>query len=373
MSVNTMSSRPIPVGSAVVENANVSAVSWAAVFAGALGAVATSVIMIELGLGLGFSSVSAWTNSGVSLATLGVMGGVWLLLTQWISSGIGGYLAGRLRTKWVGVHTDEVFFRDTAHGFLSWSLGTVIGVLIIAMGASSTLSAGARVAGAAAGGAAVAGGAAAASQSASSQPISDPYFVDMLFRPAAGASGAAAGTTTGDASGTPAGSSAAASAAGSAPAGNATGSGVATGNIPSPGAIASQGAAVSPTGAAAMPSGEAAGNGGMANPRGAGEDRALAVRIFARDLPSGNLTPDDRTYLAQMIAARTGMTQAQAEQRVDNTVAQIKSAENQARAAAEKARKAAAFGSIAAALAMLVGAFIACVTAAMGGRLRDEY
>jgi hypothetical protein len=74
------------------------------------------------------------------------MGGVWLILTQWIASGIGGYLAGRLRTKWTGLHTDEVFFRDTAHGFLAWSLGTVMMVLLIALGSSSTLNAGSRVA-----------------------------------------------------------------------------------------------------------------------------------------------------------------------------------------------------------------------------------
>jgi hypothetical protein len=328
MAVNTLSSAPraVPMDGVVAETANVSAVSWGAVLAGALGAVAASVILIELGIGLGFSSISVWPNSGASLATLGVMAGIWLILVQWIASGMGGYLAGRLRTRWVGLHTDEVFFRDTVHGFLAWSLGTVIGVLLIAAGSSMVINAGSRVAGGAAAGAsqgaAVAGGGAATNPAVQpGQPINDGYYVDMLFRPAP------------------------TNAAGAPP--NAAAADQSTASAPPPVATAGT--------------------------RNAGEDRAIAVRIFARDLPSGTLAPDDRSYLAQTIAARTGMTEAQAEKRVDDTVAQVKAAEDQARQAAEKARKAAAFGSIATALAMLVGAFIASVAGAMGGRLREEY
>ena len=49
----------------------------------------------------------------------------------------GGYVAGRLRTRWVGVHTHEIFFRDTAHGFLAWALATVIGAGFLAAAASN--------------------------------------------------------------------------------------------------------------------------------------------------------------------------------------------------------------------------------------------
>jgi hypothetical protein len=303
------STSPLPRAVPAIEMADVSAVSavsWAAVFAGALGAVAVSVILLELGLGLGFASTSAWPNSGASLATLGVMGGVWLILAQWISAGVGGYLAGRLRTKWTGLHTDEVFFRDTAHGFLAWALGTVIGLLLIAAVSAGAINATSRVAGGAAAGAAqgaaIAGTANPGSGFAS--VINDGYYVDMLYRPAGG---------------------------------------------------------------------NAATNAATPSPRNAGDDRAMARRILIRDLPNGSLTPDDRTYLAQSIAAQSGMSQAEAEQRVDQTVAQIKSAEDQARQAADKARKAAAFASIATALAMVVGAFIAAVSGALGGKLRDEY
>jgi hypothetical protein len=322
------SARVVPLDVVSADSRTVSAVSWAAVFAGALGAVAISIILVELGLGLGFSSTSAWPNSGATLGTLGVMGGVWLILTQWIASGVGGYVAGRLRTKRTGIHTDEVFFRDTVHGFLAWSLGTVIGVALIAMGSATVINATSRVAGGAAQGAAATGTAAVVNQSGQqvgqqAQPIGDRYYVDMLFRPVAPNAATNAATAGGATAGAPA------------------------------------AAATSTTTTASQ------GNGG--------EDRAIVTRIFTRDLASGNLAPDDRTYVAQIVARRDGISQAEAEQRVDQTVTQVKAAEDQARQAADKARKTAAFGGIVTALAMLVGAFIAAVSGAYGGKLRDEY
>ena len=102
-----------------------SAVSWGAIVAGAAGAAALALILLMLGTGLGLSSVSPWAYSGVSATTFGVSTILWLTFTQLVASGMGGYLAGRLRTKWVAVHTDEVYFRDTAHGFLSWAVAAL--------------------------------------------------------------------------------------------------------------------------------------------------------------------------------------------------------------------------------------------------------
>ena len=99
-----------------------SAVSWGAILAGAAAAAALSLILLILGTGLGLSAMSPWAQAGATAATLGVSTIVWITLTQLLASGMGGYLAGRLRTKWVAVHTDEVFFRDTAHGFLAWAV-----------------------------------------------------------------------------------------------------------------------------------------------------------------------------------------------------------------------------------------------------------
>jgi hypothetical protein len=94
--------------------------SWPAIFAGAMTAVASSLILIALGSGIGLASVSPWPHIGASATTFTVMTALWLIVVQRLSSSVGGYLTGRLRTKCVGIHTHEVFFRDTAHGFVTW-------------------------------------------------------------------------------------------------------------------------------------------------------------------------------------------------------------------------------------------------------------
>jgi small-conductance mechanosensitive channel len=101
-------------------------VSWPAIFGGAAVAAALSLILLALGTGFGLASVSPWSDVGASAATIGASAIVWLILMQVISSFMGGYLAGRLRTKWTGIHTDEVYFRDTAHGFLAWAVALVV-------------------------------------------------------------------------------------------------------------------------------------------------------------------------------------------------------------------------------------------------------
>src|SRR6476646_1334252 len=103
-----------------------SAVSWAAVIAGGVAAVAISLLLVALGAGIGLSSISPWTSSNPSATTFTLLAAVWLIIVQWLSSALGGYLAGRLRTKWAGIHTNEVFFRDTVHGFLAWALASVL-------------------------------------------------------------------------------------------------------------------------------------------------------------------------------------------------------------------------------------------------------
>ena len=106
---------------------SVSAVSWAAVLAGAIASCALTLVLLSFGTGVGFAVVSPWGHSGVSTTTFEIGTGLYFIVMAMISSAIGGYLAGRLRTKWSGVHTDEVYFRDTAHGFLAWALASVLG------------------------------------------------------------------------------------------------------------------------------------------------------------------------------------------------------------------------------------------------------
>jgi hypothetical protein len=156
-----------------------SGVSWAAVFAGAFAAAALSLILLALGAGAGLSSLSPF--SGVSATTVGVGALIYLCITEIISSGVGGYLAGRLRTKWVDLHTDEVYFRDTAHGFLAWCVALV-------MGAAFLGAAGAGMVGTAANARAANNSGAAAADTAALE--ANRYYIDSLFRSGKAANGA---------------------------------------------------------------------------------------------------------------------------------------------------------------------------------------
>lgn len=170
-----------------VEEGPVSAVSWPAIAGGAFVAAAMGLILLSLGTGLGLSAISPWSNSGISSKTLGIAGAIWLIAMQAIAGGLGGYVAGRLRTKWVAVHTEEVYFRDTAHGFLAWAVAVVISAGLLASAAAALVGAGAGVAGT---GLASAGAVAATTSTempaARQQPESDgvAYYVDALFRSA---------------------------------------------------------------------------------------------------------------------------------------------------------------------------------------------
>src|SRR6195952_40814 len=134
--------------------ASSSAVSWPAIFAGAFAALALSVVLTSLGAGLGLTTISAWPNTGASVTTFTISMGIGLIVVQWLSSALGGFITGRLRTKWTGVHTHEVYFRDTVHGFLSWAVTTIIGTVLLTAVASSVVGGGVRAASTVAGGAA---------------------------------------------------------------------------------------------------------------------------------------------------------------------------------------------------------------------------
>jgi len=169
---------------------NASAVSWGAIMAGAAAAAALSLILLMLGVGLGLSSISPWAHDGASAAAVGVSTILWLSLTQVLACAMGGYLAGRLRTKWVAVHTDEVYFRDTAHGFLAWAVASLATAALLTSVIGSIVGAGVRTGASVAAGVATTAGSELAKSDAGNGPIS--YFVDALFRKdmAATASGA---------------------------------------------------------------------------------------------------------------------------------------------------------------------------------------
>jgi hypothetical protein len=287
---------------AASSEASASAVAWGPIIAGALTAGATTLILILLGSGLGLSVVSPWSSQGVSATTFAVSAAVWLIVVQWLSAALGGYLTGRLRTKWVNVHDDEVYFRDTAHGFLAWALATLLLVGLLGTALTSVVGGGVQAASTVASGAALGASAGAAGKDQASAPGNDVtgYFVDALFRPA------------------------------------------------NPAAAGAQG------------------------PEGAAAATGEATRILLSSAASGTVSPDDRTYLAQLVSARTGLSQADAEARVNAVLKRIDDAKAKAKEAADTARKAGLTTALVGALALFIGAFIAAVAAVIGGSQRDE-
>lgn len=322
-----------------------SAVSWGAIFAGAAAAAALSLILLILGVGLGLSSVSPWSFEGVSKETFGWSSIAWLTFTALAASGLGGYLAGRLRTKWTQIHGDETYFRDTAHGFVSWAVATLLTAGLLTSAIGGVLGAGAKVAGATAGAAASTAGVAAAGagSTAAAAPEGDlNYWVDSLFR-----------STT--------------SAGPSAPA------------VPPPGAPMDPNAPPPPAASVGPrdarmgpPPRPMPGNGPMGDRR---EVRAEVNRIIVNSLQGDGLDPADSQYLSQLIARETGMSQAEAQSRVTDVQtrmrAALEKAKSTAKQAADDARKAAAYAALWLFITLLIGAFFASLSATWGGRRRD--
>jgi hypothetical protein len=217
-----------------------------------------------------------------------------VIFTQLLAAALGGYLAGRLRAQWLDVQADEIYFRDTAHGFLAWAIASLASAVLL----SAVI------------GGIVGGGAQATANIAKAGADMAPttYIIDSLFRqPPTGTAGVTAVTTS------------------------------------------------------------------------TTEDRAAVgaevTGIFMNTLRTGALQPEDQRYVSQLVAQRTGLTEAQATERVREgyTRAQtaMRNAETTAREAADKARKASAYTALWLFIALLSGAFIASLSATFGGRQRD--
>jgi len=104
--------------------------------------------------------------------------------------------------------------------------------------------------------------------------------------------------------------------------------------------------------------------------------RQEAVRILATGAANGSIPAEDRSYLARIVSARTGLAQPEAEARVNEVLAKAeataKAAEAEARNAADKARKGAMLLAFLTAATLLVGAGAAWWAARLGGTHRDE-
>ena len=265
----------VPAGT---DDARVSAVSWAAIVAGGLASAALTLVLLAFGTGMGFSVVSPWSGSGFSGTTFSILTGLYLIVVAMLSSSIGGYLAGRLRTRWIGAHPHEVYFRDTAHGFLAWAFATVLSAAVLGTAASQII-----------GGAA--GGLAQVAESTTARPTGPMQgYLDALLRsdPAANRNAADAAASRGELG------------------------------------------------------------------------RLLAPVLYK----GGEVSASDRTYMAQVVAARTGLSQADAEKRVSEVIIEAKTA-------TDNARKAAAKLFLWLTASLLIGAFSASLAATEGGGLRD--
>ena len=328
-------------------SSHASAVSWGAILAGAAAAAALSLILLILGTGLGLSSVSPWAHDGASASTFGLSTILWLTFTQLVASAMGGYLAGRLRTKWVAVHTDEVYFRDTAHGFLAWAIASLATAALLTSVIGSIVGtgvqAGASVAGTVATGVAGTAAVGAAMTSPGADQRALRYSVDSLFRPAA--SSTTENTT------------------------------VAAPLAPTAGASAAAGTASADASQPAVSRAPAQGSEpAMARPMTAMQSSEVSG-IFMNSLHTGALPAQDSHYLGQLVAQRTGLTQQEAEKRVTDTYAHVQTQMNEAKTAAkdaaDKARQASAYAAMWIFISLLIGAFVASWAATYGGRRRD--
>ncbi len=258
-------------GSVAIETPGI---SWGAVLAGAAAACALTLLLLSLGMGLGFAVVSPWGDRGASSTSFEIGTGLYFIVMAMISSGLGGYLAGRLRRKSVGLETVEVQFRDTAHGFLAWAVASIVGAVLLASPASSLL------------GSATEGAVQAAASASQSSPMSN--YADMLLR---------------------------------------------SDNRPDQQSLADTRGEIT---------------------------RLLTTSFRANSDVSGN----DRDYLVKTVAARAGLSQADAEKRVNDVM-------TQAKADLDKARKAAVHTAIWLTLSLFIGAFAAAAAAWEGGGVRD--
>jgi len=235
------------------DGSHASAVAWGAIFAGAAAAAVLSLILVILGTGLGLSALSPWSQEGASAKSLGIGTGVWVIFMQLASAALGGYIAGRLRTRWLNLDTDEVAFRDTAHGFLAWAVATLFTAWLVSSNVSSVVSTGVQAGASVASGAASTAANAAASGAAAEGAKSDggpmAYSMDQLFRSAKPRSGANAEDST-----------------------------------------------------------------------------AEVTRIFTHDLAAGEMPQEDTRYVAQVVSQRAGISQQEAEKRVNESFAKLKDA-----------------------------------------------
>src|SRR4029453_8381460 len=128
------------------ETVSPSFVEWSAVLAGAVLAAALSFVFLTFGAAIGLSATSPWPNSGLSAKAIASLAVFWALAQQIGSLMVGGYVAGRMRSRWHEAG-HEAEFRDGLHGGLVWGVGVLISAFLLFATAGLAAKTGADIAG----------------------------------------------------------------------------------------------------------------------------------------------------------------------------------------------------------------------------------
>jgi hypothetical protein len=286
--------QPAAIASRTETTGPASFVEWGAVLAGAVLAAALSFVLLTFGAAIGLSATSPWPNSGLSVKVIATLAVFWALAQQIGSLMAGGYVAGRMRSRWHEAG-DETEFRDGLHGGLVWSIAVLVSAFLLFATASSGVRTAAEVASTAAGAA-----------SRATNPMDN--VLDAMLR-----SGASPSASNQQPSGTQAG--------------------------------------------APQPRNQVASS--------SAEIRGELSRILTNAVASGSLTAENRSHLATIVSERSGVSQQEAEKRVDEAI-------SAARTAADKARRAAILSGFVTAAGLLLSLGAAWWAAIKGGEHRDN-
>ena len=292
---------PAPINSSAASTGGASFVEWGAVLAGGVLAAAITFVLLAFGAAIGLSAISPWPNSGVSAKVIASLAVFWAMAAQIGAFMVGGYVAGRMRSRWHETSEHEVEFRDGLHGGLVWAVGVIIGAALFLSAAGTAAKTGAEMA----------GGAAASAVASTNDPMDS--VLDTMVRPTVVAQGAP--------------------------------------SSPAAAGTAAPGPAASPTSRTRMV--------------GADDNRAEMSRILAGSVASGSLSTQNRAYLAQLVSQRAGISQQEAERRVDEAF-------NAARQAADKARRGGVLTGFVTAASLVLSLGAAWWAALRGGHHRDN-
>lgn len=285
-----------------------SIMDWPAILAGAAIAAGAMVVFTGFTTAIGLGSVSAEPGEGLGTFAA-ILVGLFSFLTTLASFGLGGYIAGRMRTPAAGIPADETRARDGVHGLTVWAIGTLVGAFLTFGLVSGTV----RAVGSAASTAVEAGGSAVGGALQGAGQLAGGVV--------GGAGQLAGGVISG---------------VGQAAGGAIQGAGEAAGGAGGLQDILPQGLQQNPLDYLAnrllRPAEDA---------NATYSDAAIRneiMGIIGTVLRTGELPQDDRDYLVRALAARTQLSQQEIEARIEEAVIQVQDLRREAEQRLEQAQ-----------------------------------